>query len=174
MTPIPPRGRLALKMALTDLLKTITVENGYRHDLSSGVFRGKVTLSRESMKLPLVTINENVTKGSDMVWNAQDEGLVISDYPLVIIGYADPGLDPDNPTDAADLLFDDVMSCLGAVKPALANRRYLGLNFVDQAGAGLRVIHPPGNDESGLPYFAIEWRIRMAETFYGPPGRTEV
>lgn len=100
--------RLITKKALTDLLAGITVANGFQHDLTGKVWRGRTRIGDET-SAPFLTIIEVIpnppsTAGADTNKNI---------WELAIKGYA--VADQNNPTDTADNLMADVKKRLALI-----------------------------------------------------------
>ncbi len=103
--------RLTVLKRITALLETITVANGYQHDLTGRIYRGRGTFGNE-FDLPCVSIlealipdREPVPVGSGVL---QDD-----DWILLIQGWAPD--DADHPTDPAHALLADLKKALARV-----------------------------------------------------------
>ena len=96
--------RLTILKALTAHLQGITPANGYQHDLSTAVHRGRVAFGNDTA-LPCVNILEPLNP--DREPRIADAVLVQKDdWVLLIQGWVDD--DESNPTDPAHLLMADV------------------------------------------------------------------
>lgn len=112
--------RLACLRALTShLADEITIENGYNHDLTGKVFRGRMYFSGADVEdggdpLPMVSILEspnpdrfpNRAGDEDGVWIDQRDN-----WTLLVQGWVED--DKENPTDPAYELMADVKKALG-------------------------------------------------------------
>lgn len=97
--------RLQVKMQLTDWLAGITVANGFQHDLTGKVFRGRDRFG-ENDPLPCLAILEPLNPDRDIEFAGC--GRVVNEHMVLLIqGWV--ALDPedDHPTDAADRLLAD-------------------------------------------------------------------
>jgi hypothetical protein len=163
--------RLTIQKKLTDLLATITIANGYEHDMASSVFRGRVLMDGEDMgKLPIVSLLEEAPKG-------------IQDYPgrgntsamswsLYISGWVKP--DPLNPTDACHALLRDVKRCLAAVRfvpqpherSQYPNAMLGGLITKLVMDGGF--CRPPDKHSYGASYFILPFTLTYIEDTENP------
>ena len=98
--------RLTILRRLTALLETVTVSNGYQHDLDGRVFRGRSTISAEE-SLPLISIIESFNPDRDPNEAGGSHNRQQLDRWLILVqGWAED--DEDNPTDPAHNLLADV------------------------------------------------------------------
>jgi hypothetical protein len=96
--------RLTILKDLTALLQGITLANGYQHDLSTSVFRGRMSFSDDTA-LPCVSILEPLNPDREPL--VTDQGMRQKDnWVLLIQGWVED--DHENPTDPAHLLMADV------------------------------------------------------------------
>jgi hypothetical protein len=163
--------RLQIQKKLTELLKTITIANGYSHDMANSVFRGRVLMDAEDMALmPIISVLEEAPKG-------------IQDYPgtgnasamswaLYISGWVKP--DPLNPTDACHALMGDVKRCLAAVR-FVPKPHERGL-YPDAMLGGLITklvidggfCRPPDEKSYGASYFILPFTLTYIEDTENP------
>lgn len=153
--------RLRVLDALTDRLKTITASNGYSHDLSNAVFRGRLVYG-DNEPLPMVSILEPPvapdTKAPDFSGAAQ------ASWDLLLQGWVED--DHKNPTDPAYVLAADVAALLAAERKQRNNILGFG-NKVYDLKIGSPVVRP-SDDISAKAYFWIQLRIEMAEDVEKP------
>ena len=100
--------RLEVQKRLSDLLKTITVANGYKTDLGDNVFRGRLIFGSET-PLPSCAILE-VPIPLDQLPSPQGTPAQKGPWELMIQGWVED--DKENPTDPAHVLMADVKKAL--------------------------------------------------------------
>jgi hypothetical protein len=103
--------RLRVKKELSAWLEGITPANGFQHDLTGKVFRGRDRFG-EADPLPALAILEPLNPDRDI--NEAGTGRVVNEQMVLLIqGWV--AMDPDdpNPTDAADLLLADAKQRVG-------------------------------------------------------------
>jgi hypothetical protein len=156
--------RLRILQALTAALKEITPANGYVHDLSSGVFRGRNVFG-DTDNPPFVSILEApdpiapYTSPSD---SAGQKG----NWALIIQGFVED--DEDNPTDPAYVLIADVIKRLAIEKKRDADFDIFGMgNHVTGMEIGSRVVRPP-DDTSSKAYFVLSLFLTVVESHENP------
>lgn len=160
MSDIPLRLRVL--RALTDTIKTVTPANGYTHDLSSAVFRGRAVFG-ETDPVPMVSILEDPqqppsdnTRGS----------AVSSEWNLIVQGFAED--DFEHPTDPAHFLMAEVKKAL-----ALERNRGDGYNIfalndrVERMSIGAGVVRPP-DEISAKAYFWLTLTVHLVEDLQNP------
>ena len=112
MTQYDRPFRLRVLDALTDALKEITPANGYRHDLSESVFRGRSTFGDDD-PLPMVSVLEP-PKDLENIPSPPASSTTKGGWDLMVQGFVDD--DKINPTDPAYFLHADVKRRLALVK----------------------------------------------------------
>lgn len=161
--------RLLILKAITEHLKAITPDNGYQHDLSAGVYRGRATFGAET-PLPCVNILEPLNP--DREPSITSGRLVQKDeWTLLIQGWVDGDDEGESPTDPAHLLLADVKKRLAVALidsgPHNANPEYLFGDLV----AGMR-IEPgtvrPADENSARAYFYLRVVVDVVEHLDDP------
>ena len=162
--------RLRIVRSLTDVLRTITPANGYHHDLSEAVFRGRLIFG-DNDPIPLVSVIEAPlpdepvsTPPGATVWSGN--------WRFMIQGWVDD--DKEHPTDPAHWLLADV-------KRALANERKLnsirpghGNNLLGAGGKvqdiiiGECVVRPAEEHVNELANFLLSVSLVIAENMLDP------
>lgn len=181
--PVDP-FRLRVLKALTAALKTITVADGYRHDLADKsdvqhgvtvteafVFRGRQQFGDDD-PLPMVSVLEH-PRALDALLAPGGEQDRIGEWDLLIQGFVKD--DPDNPTDPAHRLAADVIVCLAKEgrrrKPSLdggaGEPDILGLGFrepcVTKLAIGSPVVRPADGVNSSQSFFWLTLTLTLAE-----------
>lgn len=158
--------RLTVLKALTAQLQTITVDNGYQHDLANSVFRGRNRFGEEEA-LPAIAILESlnpdrgpVDVGGDLRRKQKDK------WTLLIQGWAKD--DKANPSDAAHNLLGDVKKCLAAVADENSDPTVFMLNgLVGSLGIEPGTVRPP-DDTSSRAYFWMRIELEIVERIGDP------
>ena len=158
--------RLVVLKELTAPLEGITPANGYQHDMTGRVYRGRSSFSSETL-VPCINILEPLNP--DRNPNVTDQGLVQSEqWVLLIQGWADDN--EDNPTDPAHLLMADVKKRLAE----MAKDTYPTTNPLYMLGgkiAGL-YIEPgtvrPADENSARAFFYLRLVLTITEQLDDP------
>ena len=162
--------RLRVVRALTAVLQGITPENGYHHDLSNSVYRGRLIFG-DSDPIPLVSIIEAPlpdepvsTSPANPVWKGE--------WRFMIQGWVDD--DKLNPTDPAHWLLADVKRALAIERKANAIRPGYGNNLLGMAGRvedvriGECVVRPAEEHVNELANFLLSVSLVIAENMADP------
>lgn len=104
--------RLEVLVRMSEVLKEITVANGYKVELGSNVFRGRGVYGDET-PLPALSILEAPIP-LDQLPSAKDNQDLAGEWELVIQGWVKD--DRANPTDPAQVLLADVKRRLAIEK----------------------------------------------------------
>lgn len=152
---------LRVLKALTDSLKQITVANGFRHDLTESVFRGRMLFS-DNDPIPMVSVNQP-PQIPEEVSVPNGSGLQVHEMELIVQGFVDD--DINNPTDPAFLLLDDVRRRL-----FWERKRDQGYNVLDfgpkvRLRIGQGVVRSPDADVSDRAFFWLPIALEFAEEF---------
>lgn len=169
--------RLEILERLSALLLGITPANGYDHDLTDSVFRGRA-LFGESDPMPMVSILESTKVDGGVTTGSNDEmrkGL----WPLVVQGWVEN--DMFSPTDPAYSLMADVEHRLGRViemnnrgNPEIPELYMLGLGrdgkgtLIANMSFGPGVVSPPREQISTNAFFFLPVYITLAEKLGQP------
>lgn len=165
-TSLPRPFRLRVLDALTDVLKTITPGNGYVHDLSQAVFRGR-SIYGENDPLPMVSILETPIDIEQIIspeFSVDSTG----DWDLLIQGFVED--DPENPTDPAHFLMADVKKALIRERKRRNNGDINILNMgglVDKLNVGAGSVRP-SDEISSVAYFWVRITLRLVEDLENP------
>lgn len=161
--------RLVILKALTAHLETITVANGYQHELAGRIHRGRATFGSETA-LPCVSILEAINPDRDPL--TAGEGLSQKDaWVLLISGWTDYDGDADPPTDYAHRLMADVKKCLGKVidsgNPHAPNPSYMLGHVIEGFRVEPGTVRPP-DESSARSYFYLRVVVDVAERLDDP------
>lgn len=161
--------RLRVLQALTSTLQSITPANGYDHDLSACVFRGRLIYG-DNDPVPLISILEAplpddpvITPPSGTTWSGQ--------WRLMIQGWVDD--DKDNPTDPAHYLLADVKKALANARKQMI-RPGKGNNLLGMQGRvtnlliGACVVRPAEEQVNELASFLLSVTLEIAENMADP------
>lgn len=156
--------RLRVLKALTAALAEITPSNGYGHDLSGRVFRGRDIFGADD-PVPMVSILEapEDKAGSS---GPPASGLSNGQWHLLIQGFVED--DFENPTDPAHLLMAEVKKRL--VQEKVRDRQYsiLGMGGkVTELAISPGVVRP-ADDVSAKAYFWLKITLSMVENHQDP------
>lgn len=160
--PLPLR--LRVQRALTDRLRTITVANGYQHDLDSAVFRGRQRFGSGD-PLPMLALLQapqqdepsQPTPGKHAYYRTMD---------LLLQGFAVE--DHEHPTDPAEMLLADVMKCLGTIPGEISAARNMHWNGITELVVGPGICRPPDEEISSVAYFWLSMGVKFAENMKDP------
>lgn len=156
--------RLRIQRALVAALEEITVANGYQHDLTDSVFRGRATYG-DSAPLPMVSILEPIDE-DEQTPTPQAGPVNKGQWTLLIQGFVQD--DFDNPTDPAHNLLADVKKRL--IMERIRDQQYdiLGLgDYVMDIEIGPGVVRPP-DEVSAKAYFWLRLRLSVVENLENP------
>lgn len=168
-TPPPDPYRLRVQKAISAVLKEITPANGYQHDLSNAVFRGR-NIFGESDPLPMVSILEAPIQPDAP--RLPDGGATQNGpWELVIQGFVDD--DKRNPTDPAHRLLADVKKRLAQeCKAYVPGGGYKTFGMEGKLGKltiGTGVVRPP-DEISSKAYFWLTINLQLFEAMDDPYG----
>ena len=169
MATAPVPFRLRVLQALTAALQNITPANGYTHDLSESVFRGRLIYG-DNDPVPLVSIIEAPLPDEP---DRAPSGASTWEGPwrLMIQGWVDD--DKKNPTDPAHYLLADVRKALAleqrkAIQPGRGND-ILGMKGrVTNMIIGECVVRPAEEHVNELAGFLLSVTLEIAENMADP------
>lgn len=156
--------RLNVLIELTNLLKTITPANGYIHDLSTSVFRGRDRFGDESPET-MVSILEAPRPDPGREVGTLDRARH-ERWSLLLQGWCPD--DTANPTDPVYELMEDVERCLRQITAEMPNGRpvfpaiYLLGNRITSFSFGPGVVRPPTETISAKAFFYLPVQIGLA------------
>lgn len=158
--------RQRILVALTELLQGITPENGYRHDLSKAVFRGRAVFGDKD-PVPMVSILEAV-KEQDGLPTPPDGGTFVGVWPLLIQGWAEDDHD-GNPTDMVQRLMADVKCALARHRNEHGrSRNYLGMDGRVDVMTFSQGVARPTDEVSDKSYFWLRLDLALVENMLDP------
>lgn len=156
--------RLKVLKALTAVLEEITPTNGYNHDLSGKVFRGREIFGEDD-PLPMVSILEAIEQSEDIAPPESSPNFK-GPWELQIQGFVED--DRQNPTDPAHHLMADVKKRLVAERVKERQYNIFGLEGkVFELRISPGVVRPP-DDVSAKAYFWLRISIEMIENLMDP------
>lgn len=157
--------RLRVLKALTASLEQITTANGYQHDLTGKVFRGR-DIFGYSDPLPMVSILEDIREIEQQP-TAKPNPVQHGSWPLLIQGFCED--DDQNPSDPAHLLLADVKRRL--IEERIRDRSFNILGMGDTV-TGLElsqgVVRPPDEGVSNKAYFWLRMTLELVEDCTNP------
>lgn len=158
--------RLTILKALSAHLETITVANGYQHDLAGSVYRGRAAFGDDT-PLPCLSILEPLNPDRDP--RPAGAGIVQKEeWVLLIQGWVDD--DEDNPTDPAHNLMADVKKALGQVMRdtyPTANPVYMLGGVIESLRIEPGTVRPP-DENSARAYFYLRAVVGVTEDLDDP------
>lgn len=178
--------RLRVMKNLVALLQEIVPDSnsgggeGYRHDLTNAVFRGRKTFTDDTDEvegdpLPMVSVLE-MPLALDQLPSPPESPIQGGDWDLLIQGFVED--DKDNPTDPAYRLAADVIRRLAFEKARHGRERkttgfrgepLLGEQGVTNIIIGSPVIRPP-DEISAKAYFWLQITVQVVENLEDPYG----
>lgn len=167
MTHYTDPFRLRVQKGLAAALEQITPANGYRHDLTGAVFRGRDTFGATD-PLPMLSILEAPIQ-PDQPPSIDDAADEHGRWEVVIQGFVAD--DKKNPTDPAHVLMADVRRAL-----ALERKNRNGRGVYDMLGMGglvtgldigSGVVRPP-DELSAKAYFWLTIVLHIVEDLENP------
>lgn len=163
--------RLEILRRLSAALQEITPANGYQHDLSQQVYRGRDFFGESDGPGPFVSILE-VPIQPDTAPPPVDGTVYRGPWELVVQGFTTD--DKRNPTDPAHYLMADVKRKLTEIKTADRGKGALGpwgfprgVSPVTGMQIGAGVVRPP-DEVSYTAYFWLTLTLEVAEDLTAP------
>lgn len=158
--------RLRILLALTQVIQSVNPDNGYRHDLSQSVFRGRVIFGAKDA-VPMVSILEAV-KEQDGLEAPPDSPMFKGVWPLLIQGWAEDDRD-GNPTDTVQRLMADVKKALALHRAECGRtRNYLGMDGLVDAMIFSQGVVRPSDEVSDKSYFWLRLDLTLVENMLDP------
>lgn len=163
--------RLEILRRLSAALEEITPANGYQHDLTGRIYRGRDYFGDSDGPGPFVSILE-VPIQPDTAPPPADGSVFRGPWELAVQGFVED--DKRNPTDPAHYLLADVKRKLVEIRASEMGRGPLGPWGFDrgvspvigmQIGAG--VVRPP-DEVSYTAYFWLTLTLEVAEDLKAP------
>ena len=161
--------RLRVLQGLTSVLQTITVANGYKHDLADRIFRGRIIFG-DSDPIPLVSILEAPLPDEPDLTPAGN-GYWAGPWRIMIQGWVDD--DKTNPTDPAHYLLADVKKALAAerkkmIQPGRGNTMLGMPGCVTDLRIGACVVRPAEEQVNEYANFLLSVTLEIAENMADP------
>lgn len=156
--------RLKVLKALTTVLQGITPANGYEHDMSKSVFRGRIKYGKND-PLPMISILEAPIP-LEVIRTAREYEMSSGPWELLIQGFIDDDL--DNPSDPAHHLMAEVKAVLVKNKRADRGNNILGMGGrVVEMTIGQGSVRP-SDEASDKGFFWLTLTIRIVENLEEP------
>lgn len=159
--------RLRVLKNMTAALQGVTPANGYSHDLSTSVFRGRDEYD-DNDPLPMVSILEH-PDALDTT-QATDATQAAGGWRLLVQGFVKD--DPKNPTDPAYHLVADVIAALVKEKTKERGRNIFDLGFgencVEDINIGSPVCRPADGQNSSTSFFWLTVTLSLIEDLENP------
>ena len=154
-----PFDLLVLK-ALSATLESITVANGYQHDLAGAVFRGRTRFDQND-PLPMLAIIEKPI-GPDEIESPTGSSTALQSLPLLVQGFVKE--DPTNPTDTSYRLMADVRKALAVERKRGRGSDIFGMGpRIAGLHIGRGVVRPPDAAISAEAFFWLPITIEYGE-----------
>lgn len=157
--------RLVIQKAITAQLETILLSNGYQHDLSNKVFRGRADFGTETIR-PFVGIFE--VRPDDNV-NRADSAVQKDVWILGIQGVVTSA--NDHPTDPAQNLLADIRKAIGQVlkpdSPVQPNPMHMFGDLVNDMRIDGGMTFCPEEDQS-VAICVLKLTIDLSEDLENP------
>jgi hypothetical protein len=156
--------RLRVLQSLTTVLEGITPANGYTHDLTGRVFRGR-DIFGEDDPVPMVCILEAVEEKPQLA-SPQSSGESAGPWELQIQGFVED--DRMNPTDPAHRLMAEVKKRLIEERTRERQRNILGMGGrITELKISHGVVRP-ADEISGKAYFWLRLTLGLVENLLDP------
>lgn len=156
--------RLRILKALTSALESITPANGYRHDLSGKVFRGRDIFGYKD-PLPMVAILEQIEEQEQQP-APRAGGTAHGPWTLQLQGFVAD--DRDNPTDPAHYLMAEVKQRLIEERLRDHQRDILGMGKVITELRLSQGVVRPADEISDKAYFWLRVTLGVVENLNEP------
>lgn len=158
--------RLRVLKALCDTLETITLDNGFQHNMANSVFRGRMRYGPRD-PLPMISILEAPIP-LDVILSRGANPNSSGNWELLIQGFVKD--DFENPSDPAHHLMAEVKAVLATEKLRRNDRQ------PDMFGMGGRVLEMqigqgsvrPPDEVSDKAFFWLTLTLRLAEKLDKP------
>lgn len=157
--------RLKILKRLTERLETITILNGYQHDLADAVFRGRDHFGEEQGDpIPMISIFEQGNL-DDFGKPAAFSGIANTEITVIIQGFVTE--DPNNPLDPAYHLLGDLQIALTSIMLQVDDQKRRNIlsmgNKLISFDVGKGSVAPPKTDVSKYSFCFIPIKISFIE-----------
>lgn len=156
--------RLHILRALTDHLRTITPANGYQHDLSAAVFRGRTAFGSGD-PVPMLSILQSPRNEAPIPAPGQG-GAQPGGLDLLLQGFVAD--DFEHPTDPAELLLADVKLALGRLKEKVAQAPRMHWQGIEGLVIDEGICRPPDEEISAVAFFWLSVRVQYTDNVKDP------
>ena len=155
--------RLNVLIALTQVLETVTVANGFSFDLADLVFRGRNFFGENDPETMLSILE--APRPDVGLTAGENKGFRLEGWNLLLQGWCPD--DQENPTDPAHEMMFDVEQCLNRIKavdkkgdPVYPEHHMLG-GLITSIDFGPGVVRPPTEGVSSKAFFYLPVRIGL-------------
>lgn len=158
--------RLRLLKSLTSVIEGVSSSDGYQHDLSGNVFRGRMYFGDDD-PLPMVAILEDPTK-MELVNDGRENTNGITKLHFNIQGFAER--DRFNPSDNACRLLADVKRALVLERKRGSGRSQMlfGFPWVSKLQIGVGVVRPADDEVASTDFFVLPVTIEFVDDLESP------
>lgn len=156
--------RLHVLRTLTDHLRTITPDNGYQHDLSEAVFRGRQQFGSGD-PIPMVSILQSPRNEPPLQSPGQG---TVQHGPLDLLLQGFVADDHEHPTDPAELLLADVKLALGELRDRIAKAPRMHWEGIEDLEFDQGICRPPDAEISSLAFFWLSVRLSFTDNARDP------
>lgn len=156
--------RLRILKAITSVLQGVTPVNGFQHDLSGAVYRGRLIFAEDTL-LPAVSLLETLNPDRDMATVGGNVKRRQKDkWHLLVQGWCLD--DIHNPTDPAHNLMADVKKRLSRILDDSTADYLLG-GLIEEAELEPGVVRPP-DETSSRAFFYLRLVVHVVEKLDDP------
>ena len=160
---MPDSKRLRILKALTAHLENITPANGYNHDLTGAVFRGRDQFGSKD-PIPMVSILEYL-RPDQQEDRPSNQNKNRENWHLLIQGFVSD--DYQNPTDPAHGLLADVKKSLAEIRDETSPVYRLGNKLIADLYMDGGIVRPP-DEASAKATFYLRVIIDFVEYTHDP------
>ena len=158
--------RLAMLKELTTLLEGITPANGFAHDLTANVYRGRFSFGTEVAGANMVSIIEAPEQlEPDHVTDSRVRKV---DLKIQIWGVTASQGSTKNPSDEAYALLANVVERLSLINDPLALEYFLGGLLVSPLAMDTGVVRCPEEGICKTPFFVANLVLTYVEDLMAP------
>lgn len=160
----PAPLRLRILKSLTRVIEGVTPANGYHHDLTGRVFRGRVRYDQDD-PIPMISILEAPIPQDPPLMSGQTTA-TFGDWELLIQGFVDD--DRINPSDPAHHLMAEVKAVIVKEKAANYGNDLFGMgNRVRSMSIGQGSVRP-SDDPTAEAFFWFKLTLNVVEDLESP------
>lgn len=160
----PTPLRLRILKALTRVIEQVAPANGYHHDLTAKVFRGRIRYDQDD-PIPMISILEAPIPEDSPPQSGQNTA-AYGNWELLIQGFVDD--DRINPSDPAHNLMADVKSAIVKERNREYGNDLLGMgNRVKSMSIGQGSVRP-SDDPTAEAFFWFKLTLSVVEDLESP------